>query len=327
MRKPPLAPLLAGVRLVGNAGLACLALLGAPSATWTAEVGLTPHGGAPVLALSFDALPAWRRGPLPRAAAGSIGDADLVLVAGLTSGVRPPFDKTNNSNAAWSSLPHEQEAYPNADAMAALGISPYAVRGGALLITASPMPAAAAATLPRDMPRRYLSGAFNTFPFSQTFGYFEVTARVPHGAGLWPAFWLLPTDGSWPPEIDIAEVLGNDTRTTYASLHSTDVAWVHREPHSYNNSTTTDPATGMGDLSEGFHRYALDWQPNTIIFLLDDRIVARRTTPPDMHKPFYLVVNLAVGDAGSWAGPPDKQTEFPATLEIRSVKIWKQELR
>ncbi len=307
--------------------LACLAVLGVTPAALAAGDAVTPHAGRPVLALSFDAMPTWRHGPVPGAATRPFDDPGFALRAGLTSGLRPPFDRTDGGDAAWSSLPHEQEAYPDADAMAAIGISPFAIRDGALLITASPMPAAVAATLPRDMPRRYLSGAFNTFPFGQTFGYFEVTARVPAGAGLWPAFWLLPMDGSWPPEIDIAEVLGNDSRVAYASLHSTDAAWVRREPRSYNNSTTTDRATGAGDLSEGFHRFALDWQADAITFLVDDRIVARRTTPRDMNKPFYLIVNLAVGDAGSWPGPPDERTRFPATLAVRSVKIWKQEPR
>ena len=306
-----------------------MALLGLTGpASQATEVAVTPHAGLPALALTFEAMPAWRHGPVtPAAAARPFDDRNVVLDAGLLGGLRPPFDASNGTDAAWASLPHEQEAYPDADAMAKLGISPYSVRDGALLITASPMPAAAAATLPPNMPRRYLSGAFNTYPFGQTYGYFEVTARVPKGAGLWPAFWLLPLDRSWPPEIDIAEILGSDSHVAYASLHSTDAAWVRREAHSYNNSTTTDRAAEAGDLSQDFHRYALDWQPDTITFYLDDRMVARRTTPRDMNRPFYLVVDLAVGDMGSWPGPPDGQTRFPATLAVRSVKIWKRDLR
>lgn len=239
------------------------------------------------------------------------------------SGLRPPFAATDGMNAAWASLPHEEEAYPNADAMRHLSLDPFSIQDDSLLITASDMPAAAAATLPTDMARPYVSGAFNTYPFSQTYGYFEITARVPHGAGLWPAFWLLPVDQSWPPEIDVAEILGDDTRTAYASLHSKDAAWVRAEPRSYNDSTTTDKAANDSDLSQDFHRYAIDWQPRTITFYLDDAVVARRSTPADMNKPFYLIVNLAIGGPGSWPGAPDRQTQFPASLAIRSIRIWK----
>ncbi len=284
-----------------------------------------PAAPSAVLDLTFNAMPRWRHGAMPWPPRPEpFDDKAFILSAGLMSGLRQPFASGNGGNAAWSSLPHEQEAYPDADAMLALSIDPFSIRGGALLIAAAPMSTRAARTLPADMPRHYVSGAFNTYPFSQTYGYFEVTARVPEGAGLWPAFWLLPVDQTWPPEIDIAEILCGDTRRAYFSLHSTDAAWVHTEPHSYNGSTTTDSPPAADDLSRSFHRYAVDWEPRTITFYLDEREIARRSTPADMHKPFYLVVDLAVGGVGSWAGKPDQQTRFPASLAIRSIRVWKR---
>ena len=37
--------------------------------------------------------------------------------------------------------------------------------------------------------------------FSQLYGSFEIEAQMPSARGTWPAFWLLPVDRSWPPEI------------------------------------------------------------------------------------------------------------------------------
>ena len=275
------------------------------------------------LDLSFTTMPHWRAGPMPWPPnAQPFSDPEFMLSAGLMSGLRPAYKKIAGSDPAWASLPNEEEAYPDGDAVSNLAISPFAVQDGALLLTASPIEAHVATTLPADMPRKFVSGAFNTYPFSQTYGYFEITAKVPAGPGLWPAFWLLPVDQSWPPEIDVAEVLGHSMHTAYFSLHTGDKDWVASQHDSYHGSTTTEKVTGEADLSAQFHRYAVDWTASTIIFYLDGKVVGSRPTPADMHKPFYLIINLAVGDTNSWPGPPTAQTRFPASLAIQSIKIW-----
>ncbi len=56
----------------------------------------------------------------------------------------------------------------------------------------------------------YLSGRVES-NFAFTYGRVEASIRLPKGAGLWPALWLLPTTGTcWPldGEIDIAESQG-----------------------------------------------------------------------------------------------------------------------
>ena len=69
--------------------------------------------------------------------------------------------------------------------------------------------------------RSYSSGLLTTkASFSQMYGLFEIRAKLPKGKGLWPAFWLLPENRAWPPELDVLEVLGDNTKKLYVSWHS-----------------------------------------------------------------------------------------------------------
>jgi beta-glucanase (GH16 family) len=147
--------------------------------------------------------------------------------------------------------------------------------------------------------------------FSFTYGYVEVRARVPKGAGLWPAIWLLPSDHDSRPEIDIMEVLGQ----------ATDVLEMHYHYEVEGAEESLGHDRRVADLSEDWHEYALDWSADAIVWYLDGTEQWRvddRAIISD--EPMYLLINLAVG--GEWPGSPSADTEFPARFEIDHVKIW-----
>ena len=57
-----------------------------------------------------------------------------------------------------------------------------------------------------------------------TFGRMEMRARMPIGQGLWPAFWMLPSDsiyGTWAAsgEIDIVEYIGSQPDRILGTIH------------------------------------------------------------------------------------------------------------
>jgi beta-glucanase (GH16 family) len=135
-------------------------------------------------------------------------------------------------------------------------------------------------------------------------------AQLPRGRGMWPAFWLLPADGTWPPEIDVMEMLGNAPTTYYVSLHA--------RP----GGTPLDEVTPVRapDLSAGFHSFGVAWRPDRIGFYLDDALVHESATPADMHRTMYLLANLAVGGEGSWPGRAIPGSR--GVLSIAWVRAW-----
>lgn len=78
------------------------------------------------------------------------------------------------------------------------------------------------------------------------------------------------------------------------------------------------------DLSDNFHVYGVTWTKDSLVWSLDDQIIFSTPTPPDMHKPMYLLVNLAVG--GSWPGSPDASTHLPANLLVDWIQVKQPEV-
>jgi beta-glucanase (GH16 family) len=155
----------------------------------------------------------------------------------------------------------------------------------------------------------YTSGLITTQEsFAQLYGFFEMRAKSPAGRGFWPAFWLLPTDMTWPPEIDVLEVHGQAPDTIYTNVHSKSGGG-NFKPH----------AVGV-DTSRGFHTYAVSWRPDEIRWYFDGCEIARTATPADARKPMYIVACLAVGGPGSWPGPADGASS--ATWAIDYIRAY-----
>ncbi|MDB5690027.1 MAG: hypothetical protein JWL91_1903 [Sphingomonas bacterium] len=162
----------------------------------------------------------------------------------------------------------------------AIGISPFSVANGVLKITATPTPAELKSQL-YDM--NYVSGLLTTKQsFAQQYGYFEARMDVPEGSGLWPAFWLLPASGAWPPEIDVMEGYGGPE--SVFTVHS-------KASGSHTQAGLTDYDPG---ILTGFHTYGMLWTAETISWYLDGVKIHEQPTPADLHQPMYMLVNMAV---------------------------------
>ncbi len=154
------------------------------------------------------------------------------------------------------------------------------------------------------------------------YGRVEVRAKLPSGTGVWPAIWLLGSnigEVGWPRcgEIDIMEYVGKSPGEVHTSLHT---------PDSHGNTFNTR-TTRIEGLEDGFHLYALEWEPDRIEFFVDGRPVYR-FAPEDrpeevwpFDQPFYLIVNLAIG--GNFGGPEIDERIFPQEFVIDYIRIFK----
>ncbi|MDB5455922.1 MAG: endo,3,4-beta-glycanase, C-terminal secretion signal protein [Caulobacter sp.] len=154
----------------------------------------------------------------------------------------------------------------------------------------------------------YTSGMISTkASFSQTYGFFEMRADVPEVAGTWPAFWLVPADGSWPPELDVMETLGGDARVAWTTEHS-----------SVGGHTQSGQANYVPDTADGMHTYGVLWTASDLVWYIDGVEVFHTATPSDMNKPMYMIANLALG---GWAGTI-KDPDLSAEFKIDYIRAW-----
>ncbi|MGN6177768.1 MAG: glycoside hydrolase family 16 protein [Mucilaginibacter sp.] len=158
------------------------------------------------------------------------------------------------------------------------------------------------------------------------YGRIEVRAKVPAGMGTWPAIWLLGIDRvntKWPfcGEIDLMEYLGRDPQKVYGTVHYADSAGKYQ--HEGKSPIVDSPANA-------FHTYTLQWYPDRLEFYYDslkyfvfDIAKADNKQDNPFRKKFYVLLNLALGHQGSWAGP-FKDGDLPFKYYVDYVRIYKK---
>jgi beta-glucanase (GH16 family) len=156
--------------------------------------------------------------------------------------------------------------------------------------------------------------------FYQTYGYFEIEAKLPIGKGTWPAFWLFNHIDNRRPEIDIMEAYaggGPSSGWSNSALH----------PTAYGATIWKDANVQGGfkmiqtpDLSAGFHKYAIKWEANKQTFYFDGAPVF--TQAVTMGDPMYMMLDLWYGSA---SGAADGTTPTGAgnAYQVNYVRAWK----
>lgn len=159
--------------------------------------------------------------------------------------------------------------------------------------------------------------------FDWQYGRIEMRAKIPHGRGVWPAFWTLGSDKSevgWPRcgEIDVMEYVGKMTNDIYGTIH------YFADGRHQSNGGKIVAENPSGD----FHVYAVEWYTNRVDFYYDNTKYhtalidkAGEGEENAFRKPHYLILNFALG--GDWGGPIDDSI-LPQKYLIDYVRVYKR---
>jgi beta-glucanase (GH16 family) len=162
--------------------------------------------------------------------------------------------------------------------------------------------------------------------FELKYGRVEARIKVPKGQGIWPAFWMLGSDFKaigWPAcgEVDIMENIGSEPSKVHGSLHGPGYSGGNPLSGAYT-------LPNQARFSDGYHVFAIEWEPRTVRFYVDDVLYETQTADhvPEGRRwvfdhPFYIVLNVAVG--GYWPGDPDSTTRFPTSMFVDYVRVYR----
>ena len=169
--------------------------------------------------------------------------------------------------------------------------------------------------------RNYTSTRINTNgKFTFTYGYVEARIALPSCQGIWPAFWMLGANignVGWPAcgEIDIMEAINAENRT-YGTCH-----W------NCNGHADYGKSTGYFDITQ-YHTYGMQWDNQYIRMFVDGNkfyeiYIGNNTgDTEEFHRPFYLLLNVAVG--GNWPGFAINDGAFPQEMKVDYVRVYQE---
>lgn len=179
--------------------------------------------------------------------------------------------------------------------------------------------------------KQFTSARLNS-KFSFKYGRVEARAKLPTGAGTWPAIWMLGKNiiepgsywtstygtASWPAcgEIDIMEHWGTNQNIVSSAVH-----------HPIDGNLGVDEyvtnAQNKPGVSSDFHIYGLEWDSQRITFSVDgiNHLTYSPAVKNQYNWPFnaeqYLLLNVAI-DPSVTAG------FVQSAMEIDYIRVYQQ---
>ena len=165
-------------------------------------------------------------------------------------------------------------------------------------------------SLPRDGPQ---AGGWG-----QAMGYFEIRTRLPTGAGVWPAFWLVGVKDGIIAELDPMEFYGHapDRYQIAAHVWDTRTPGAHRSLYTTGHTAMLRRTYSLNDRDNDFGVWIRD---DWIIFYLNRQEMWRIPTREEFRWPMHILANLALG--GGW---PHEGLESPKFMQIAWIRAYRE---
>jgi beta-glucanase (GH16 family) len=128
--------------------------------------------------------------------------------------------------------------------------------------------------------------------FSQQYGFFEVEAKLPVGAGLHPVISINSNEG---PEIALMHAYTGAPNGGWASANLSPIDYVVTAvstPDHYIDEFRVRNLMAPIDLSTGFHKYGIRWDATTVKYYLDGVQVGHTINHTQIRTPMYFFIGL-----------------------------------
>ena len=222
---------------------------------------------------------------------------------------------SGNSDDAFKSLDEESFGGPTAGA-ALRDTGLWGVRDrylhdivdGSLRLRAYPMPPALAETF---FFQPYIAGMISgELSHAQRYGYWETRIKINSlTQGQHLSVWMLANDGSFPPEIDLLECVGQFPTIIFSNSHG---------PH---DGGAISQFTVLPSVSADWHILGFRWTSSRLTWTVDGQIVRQHSNYPLLDgKQMYFLITWEI--ASFFPGDPDVTTIWPAEVAIDYVRIY-----
>jgi beta-glucanase (GH16 family) len=177
---------------------------------------------------------------------------------------------------------------------------------------------------------------------SITYGKIEASIQLPNANGSWPAFWMMgdacddSSTSNYGAPISYYDIMA----TNWASCGEVDIMEHRNSETTVYNNIFWDLRTGLFPWTAGqnanyvttynsgnvaaFHTYSIEWDPTYIRWFFDGRqthvIDITPGTLEEFHKPFHLILNLAV--AGAFPAMDPVRAQFPLYMNVDYVRVY-----